>query len=47
MKLPEAEGMLKEHLGAAYTDEKWRPALNAVMAAEDDADAALKAIDGI
>jgi hypothetical protein len=44
MSLPQAERMLKDHLGDRYVDEKWRPAFDAVMAAENNAAAALEAI---
>ena len=44
MTLPQAEDALKDHLGDQYFDEKWRPALVAVMAAEKDTTAALESI---
>lgn len=47
MTLPQAEDALKGHLGDQYIDENWRPALNAVMAAEKDATAALESIKAL
>jgi hypothetical protein len=44
MSLPQAENALKDHFGDQYVDKKWRPALDAVMAAENDATAALKGL---
>jgi hypothetical protein len=44
MKLPQAEDALHSHLGDKYTDGEWRPALKAVMDAEDDPALALTAI---
>jgi hypothetical protein len=45
MTLPEAEKALNDLFGDKYTDDKWRPALAAVMAAENDVSVALDAID--
>ena len=42
MSLPQAENALKGHLRNRYVDEEWQPALDAVMAAENDATAALE-----
>jgi hypothetical protein len=47
MTLPRAEELLKDVFGDAYLDDKWRPALDAVMAAEEDVDMALDAINKI
>jgi hypothetical protein len=44
MTLPEAEECLKQHLTEQYDDRDWRPALTAVMAAENDTTKALEAI---
>ena len=44
MTLPQAEDALKDHLGDQFIDEKWRPAFDAVMAAEMDCTAALESI---
>jgi hypothetical protein len=42
MGLPEAEKALKDCLGDQYVDKEWRPALDAVMAAENDTDLVLE-----
>src|SRR4051812_16732589 len=47
MTLPQAEEALKNLFGTGYVDEKWRPALTAVMNAENDVNIALKAIEMI
>ena len=44
MSLPEAEAQLQNHLGTQYDDRDWRPALKAVMDAENDSIKALEAI---
>jgi hypothetical protein len=44
MSLPQAENALKDHFGDQYADEEWRPALDAVVAAENDTTAALEGI---
>jgi hypothetical protein len=44
MTLPQAEDALKDHFGDQYVDEKWRPVLHVVMAAEQDTVAALESI---
>jgi len=44
MSLPQAESALKDHFGDQYINEKWQPALDAVMAVENDATAALESI---
>jgi hypothetical protein len=44
MSLPQAKNALKDHFGNQYVDEEWRPALDAVMAAENDTIAALEGI---
>ncbi|KIK80476.1 hypothetical protein PAXRUDRAFT_15773 [Paxillus rubicundulus Ve08.2h10] len=44
MNLPEAEACLAAHLGHCYIDLDWRPALMAVMDAEGDVAATMKAI---
>ncbi|KAF9239072.1 hypothetical protein BU15DRAFT_27183, partial [Melanogaster broomeanus] len=42
---PKAEARLAAHLGDRYVDADWRPALAAVMDAEGDVAAAMKAIE--
>ena len=42
--LPQAENALKDHFGDQYMDEKWRLALDTVMAAENNTTAALDSI---
>jgi hypothetical protein len=44
MGLPEAEQALKDHFEDQYIDSEWRPALDAVMAAENDTSVALENI---
>jgi hypothetical protein len=44
MTLPQAENALKDHFGDQYVDGEWRPALDAVMVAENDVAAALKSL---
>ncbi|KAF9239068.1 hypothetical protein BU15DRAFT_28025, partial [Melanogaster broomeanus] len=44
LSLPNAEIRLKAHLGNRFIDTDWQPALRAVMDAEGDSEAALKAI---
>lgn len=44
MGLPEAEQALKDHFKGQYVDREWRPALDAVMAAENDTSVALESI---
>ncbi|KIK95506.1 hypothetical protein PAXRUDRAFT_11411 [Paxillus rubicundulus Ve08.2h10] len=45
MNLPEVEARLAAHLGHRYVDLDWRPALMAVMDAEGDVAATMKAIE--
>ena len=45
MTLPQAEEKLKAIFGAGYVDDTWRPALNAVLEAENDEQKALEAIE--
>ena len=47
MTLPQAEDRLQSVLGDGYVDEEWRPALCAVMAAENDVEAALNSISNL
>jgi hypothetical protein len=44
MTLPQAEDALKTYFGEKYDDQAWRPALDAVLAAENDVSATLEAI---
>ena len=44
MCLPEAEQALKDHFRDQYIDSEWRPALDAVMSAENDTSVALENI---
>lgn len=45
MTLPEAEKRLQDILTTHYVDTDWRPALDAVMQAEGDSDAAVAAVE--
>ncbi|KIK19782.1 hypothetical protein PISMIDRAFT_13430 [Pisolithus microcarpus 441] len=45
MTLPEAEKQLRDILTAHYVDIDWQPALDAVMQAEGDSDAAIAAVE--
>jgi len=47
MTLPTAEDCLWEHLGDKYDDKDWRPALTAVMNAENDVQEALKSLQAL
>ena len=44
MTLPQAESALQTHFGDKYDDKAWRPALDAVLAAENDVGIALEAV---
>ena len=41
------ENKLKDHLGACYEFDDWKPAFDAVLWAEDDSDAALTAVNNL
>ncbi|KAF8833115.1 hypothetical protein BDN67DRAFT_869202, partial [Paxillus ammoniavirescens] len=45
MTLPLAKAQLQTLLGNSYVDEHWRPALAAVMDAEDDVAKASEAVE--
>ena len=38
---------LKDHLGACYEFDDWKPAFDAVLRAKDDSDAALAAVNNL
>ncbi|KAF9220231.1 hypothetical protein BS17DRAFT_680716, partial [Gyrodon lividus] len=44
LSLPNAEIQLKAHFGNCFIDADWQLALHAIMDAEGDSEAALKAI---
>jgi hypothetical protein len=44
MTLPQAESTLQVHFGNKYDNKAWRPALDAVLAAENDVSIALEAV---
>jgi len=47
MTLPATEDRLREHLGDKYDDKHWRPALMAVMDAENDVQEALESLQAL
>ncbi|OJA12315.1 hypothetical protein AZE42_14037, partial [Rhizopogon vesiculosus] len=47
MTLPDVERDLQAHLSERYVDSDWRPALKAVLIAEEDTEMASNAIDAL